>query len=478
MKRRKGTGITVFSILALVGLVAGFLIMGGCGLTEAINNFGKTGNGDLIVSVPTSQGEFDIATIQPSLDMDITHYVITGSGISETLGPVVITKPDTTASFTRLETGPWTIYVSARNLADVEIGYGSNAVGVIASQTTQCDVTVTPLTGTGTLHIDVGWFPPELIASPALESTKAPVFNILASEDLTSAHSINTDNIEYTGIWDAGWYLYTLILKDGVNDLWGFADAVRIVKDQTSEYLKALTEDDINGIVGGIDVEIFEDMENAIHLTFTGVLPQIEEGDSMSVSCTYDSDDPDGKLWFVNGREQISDRGNSSIVVGAVLPLGIYRLDHVVSLSGERRMGGKGYIFEVVEEQPDFTSADWIVPDEAGTTVVSSATTFSVNVYDENTDPMPDGSTVWIISPSAFAPRPNFPYNYQGVDYTGFPLPMEVISGVASLAIDACDGTWGVGDPNQYTVGTADIADPNGTFVGIQGSGAVDWSPF
>jgi hypothetical protein len=337
------TGRWIWALLIVPLLL---MVVYGCGVGT------DDGVGTLVLKVPTTDNEFRVMSVEPSLDMLIASYVVTGQGPepADTLGPYTIVKPETSAVFQQLAAGVWTVYVSARNSTDIEIGYGSDTIVVQGATVSELSISVAPLSGTGTMHIDIDWTPPELIGIPGLTSTTAPVTSFSTPTDITSEWSINTDNAEVTRTMNTGWHLLTFVLEDDGTAVWGFASAVRIVKDQLSEYLKTLTASDLNSIVGEIDLEIFEEMQNALHLIFTGAQPQVTTGSDMVIDLTIDEASPPALSyigWFVNGVERVADRDSTQLTIGSDLADGLYRLDCVVGSTDTLRAGSKSYLFEV-----------------------------------------------------------------------------------------------------------------------------------
>jgi len=275
--------------------------------------------GSLILALSTSG--MAAKTILPPLDMDIAYYSVSGDGP----GSATFSRPGVTGATVvedSLISGAWMIAVDAFNADDYLIGTGSMGVAITAGQTTQKEVMVTPLTGTGRLDIVISW-PTGKIANPIISGTleaaggapQAIPFSLVAGADSTS--------YSYTSL-DVGYYSLTLQLSDGTTDKWGAFEAVRILKDQTTEASFNLTAEDIN--TGGVSITINPDMENPITITFTGHTSQLPYGTDMSITANTSQNPVNTYRWYLNG-ELLNGQTDSSIVIGSGLPEGNYRLD-------------------------------------------------------------------------------------------------------------------------------------------------------
>ena len=111
-------------------------------------------------------------TIQPDLDMNIAAYDVYGAGPEGTN----FRKNGSTSNPISIESiaaGIWTITVDAKNDEGIIIASGITNVTVVAGTTTDAGVTVTPLTGTGALKVNLSW-PGGTIANPVINATLTP----------------------------------------------------------------------------------------------------------------------------------------------------------------------------------------------------------------------------------------------------------------------------------------------------------------
>jgi len=196
--------------------------------------------GSLILTLSSS--ETAAKDILPPLDMDIAYYDVSGDGPGTAVfshsgltGPTVIEDS--------LIAGAWMITVDALNDDDYLIGTGSKGVSISAGETTEAEISVAPLEGTGSLDIEVSW-PSGTITGPDLSGTLAAIGG--TPQDIP--FTLGTDSAAYSyPSLDVGYYLLSLELEDGDGaHRWGAAEWVRILKDQTTQATFTLTEQQVN----------------------------------------------------------------------------------------------------------------------------------------------------------------------------------------------------------------------------------------
>jgi hypothetical protein len=278
--------------------------------------------GSLLLNFSTT--EMGARTITPPLDMDVASYNISGSGPdSATFSQTGVTA--TSVAQNALLVGAWTISVDAFNAGHDLIGTGSSAVAISAGQTSAATVTVAPLSGTGTFAVDIAWTP-GLISSPSVVATLTPAGG--TAQGLTFAvgtFAVGADSASYSSgnTLSAGYYSLTLQLLDGPTEVWGFFEAVRILKDQTTTASLSLTSADLH--TGGIDLTITPAMADPITVSFSGQQSQLPPGTDMTIIATT-SEVPDTYQWYLGG-VPLPGQTSSSITIGSSLTQGNYRLD-------------------------------------------------------------------------------------------------------------------------------------------------------
>ena len=185
--------------------------------------------GSLIVELSTSA--MGAKSILPPLDMEAASYDLSGNGPGMTAF-TQIGLTGSTAVENTLAVGAWTITVDAFNAAHDLIGGGSTAVSIEAGETAQASVQIVPLSGTGTVTINISWTP-GLISVPSVVATLTPAGG--GAQSLSFTTGVNSATYSSGKTLSAGYYSLALKLQDNNLAVWGFFEAVRILKDQTTE---------------------------------------------------------------------------------------------------------------------------------------------------------------------------------------------------------------------------------------------------
>ena len=299
-------------ILILIGII---ILMSGC---EFIKGKDKE-VGSLILKFSTE--EMRAKTILPSLDMDIAYYNIYGDGPgTAAFSQAGVTE--TTVIENSLVVGAWVVTVEVYNADDYLIGDGSASVGVEAGQTSQVEVPVTPLTGSGGLSISISW-PEGMIIDPSVSATLTPA----GGTEQTLSFTAGVDSASYASgnTLDAGYYSLRLQILDGGIAKWGLFEAVRILSEQTTAASFVLTAEDITNM-GSVEITITPDMQDPIEISFTGQQLVLTPGTDMTVTATTSADPVDTYQWYLGGG-LLSGETDSSITIGSSLGEGKYRLD-------------------------------------------------------------------------------------------------------------------------------------------------------
>lgn len=349
--------VSFFSLCAAVVFALVSVFFFGCS-TSDLSEKGETGS--IIINI--NDDTFNTKNIEPALDMEIAYYTVYAEGPDTATVPLTrIDKPSSSISINMLDVGTWIFHTNGWNSNDIEVGYVEvTGIEINSGQVTNIDMIIIPVIGVGTLSIDVGWTPFDLLASPSVISEIASVNDLLTKTDLSSLYSINSINVDYSGVYDNGWYLLTFILNDNVGSptpietpIFGFAEAVRIIRSEISQYTTILTVDDINSVVGTALVNLTEQMDNPIPITFNGVEIFLLEGNDMTVQAQTPIDpDLDSHMWFLNGvllPAEVTD----TIIIGSALQISTNTLSLVVKKNGI--LSSKSIVFNVVDEFPPIT---------------------------------------------------------------------------------------------------------------------------
>lgn len=337
-------------LIAALGAIA-LAVLTGCPWFEpGVAPEDATGTGTLRLNFsPEAQAR----TIDPPLVMTINDYVVTVSGPADSQTQT-LDGTATTTTFTDLAVGDWTVTVNARNAdaTPVIIATATGVGTVEAGQTATVNLTLTPVSGQGTLQLDLSW-PDALLAAPGVTATLTPQSG---TAQPVSPFTIDTsgapDTASYLDTWDAGYYTLRLDLTDGGTPVWQEVVAVRIIEGETSVGSYTLSASEINVVTetGALEVNIGADLQNPYTITFAGQQAQITTADDMTVTATLDPvGTPESYEWYLNGALQGTVTGNA-ITIG---PSGVavnegtaYRLSLLVT--DGVTVSSEAIIFEVV----------------------------------------------------------------------------------------------------------------------------------
>jgi len=380
-------------MLLTVCTVAIALLLSGCGLGDDATT------GTLVLSFAE---KLTAKTIEPTLDMEVHHYEVLGTGPGGATFQNTVELPENTVVRSSLLPGEWTIEAWAYNddgPPATLIGYGTTTVQIIAGYVlNDATVTVIPLIGTGTLTLEISW-PIGVLTNPVLEGTLVPAGDTYnpQTDDLDFGYwddgDVSTDAESHSGTWDNGYYTLTLRLLDLEDDLvWGTAEAVRIVKDEDSWKRYVLVEDVNREHLGRLELEIIEQMDNPFTIDFdVADNSTYFEGDPVVVEATAeDGVAVDTWSWYLQGVPQADGDPGVTIVSGSTtstitlsgLPYAFYWLD-VVGTSGNV-LSSATLEFQVEEGDapppppPQETLLDYdmsLTPDEQGFALSNSCGT-------------------------------------------------------------------------------------------------------
>ncbi len=278
-------------------------------------------------------------TLLPDTSMEPEDYRITGNGPS---GASFETwTSDGSSEIQDLELGDWQIEVSAFNLEEKEIGYGSGTVEIKNGQAAELNVVVRALTGAGSLALSVEW-PAEEVENGAVTATLTSSDNesdTLAFETVAEGKAtFFSDEI------DAGYYTLVLQLIDNDHVVAGAVDTVRIVQDGLTE--GAFSFEDLNHPTGGVDIIVEPDLDDPLEVSISGATAQLSYGDTMTAAAEV-ANAGDATIeydWYLNG---VVIGSGASVTVGADLSPGSYRLDVVAFSDDGQRSGSATHNFTV-----------------------------------------------------------------------------------------------------------------------------------
>lgn len=279
-----------------------------------------------------------MSTITSGGDMTIATYDIVGVGP----GGASINMPGVvgdSVDIRNIAVGSWAFSITGRNTGGQGIGRGTVNVMVQPGIVTAAQVTVRPLTGTGTLLASISW-PASLISDPSVVATLSsgsgtPVELVfaIAGDGLSASYT--------NAALDAGYYTMSLKLKSGGLEVWGTVQAIRITADENTTASFPLTAETIN--MGTINIQIVQEMENPVGVTLSGSLSSIMAGSTMTVTA-IPSTTVDSYQWYLDGTALAGETA-SSVTVGDGLS-GTHRLDVIVTKGNT--LGAAGMTFTVL----------------------------------------------------------------------------------------------------------------------------------
>jgi hypothetical protein len=191
--------------LAILGIVlsASLCACGGEFLT------GSQAKGTLLVSF--SDSTTGSKTLYPAGGISLSTWDLILSSGSSSIERNGNSASTTSLASISLEPGTWTVTVNGRNAAGVVIASGSSTATIEAGKSATVSITLTLLSGTGTLSLNASWPSSYNLSSPTVVGTLTPAIGGSATSiPLTVSGSAAT----YSGSIAAGSYTLSLTLSD------------------------------------------------------------------------------------------------------------------------------------------------------------------------------------------------------------------------------------------------------------------------
>jgi hypothetical protein len=271
-------------------------------------------------------------TLVPGIDMTIAGFDVSGSGP----GGMQFSRSTSGLSLTigGLAFGDWTIAVDGKNAAGTIIAHGVAPVRVITGATQALAISLTPISGPGTLALTVNWTA-AVVGTPSIPAQLIPSQG--APMDLTFSISPPGMATSVTSAIPNGYYTLVVKLLDNGQLVMGAVDVVRIVKDQTTS--GAFTFTDINTGTGSISVSVTPRMDNPIQVAMSGQKAELGTGTPMSLTASAPPDVGNVTfVWYLNGAARGSGASFTLNQAASPLAAGFYRLD----VTGFTAAGARG----------------------------------------------------------------------------------------------------------------------------------------
>jgi hypothetical protein len=275
-----------------------------------------------------------VKTIAPTLDMAASTYDVTFSRTGYTSRSLASQTTQSLASTSvELNPGAWQVAVQAYNAAATKIGEGSTTVTIRAGETTSANVTVSILSGTGTLSLSADWSTiAGSIGTPSLTGVLTPTSGTAITLP-ASAFTISGSTASYaSSAIPSGSYTLTLILLNGANEASRATDAVQILAGQTASGTVSILKAE-NGSIG---ITITTNLPSAVTYAFNP-----SSGSTIAAGASIAAT-PSGAVssysWYLDGALS-STTTTGTYTTSGTLAAGTYYLT-VIGLSGSYLSSG------------------------------------------------------------------------------------------------------------------------------------------
>jgi hypothetical protein len=221
--------------LCWFGLVAALILIG-CSLDKGIPAYERpvpinSDRGTLVLTLRL--GCLITQTLVPGIDMVIASCTIAGTGPDPATDYFSVNTSGG-LELSDLTPGTWVITVDASNAGGTLIGQGDASVEIVAGQTTNAQINIVPVSGTGTLSLTVHW-DKKLHTSVTIDCS---LIHMSTGQNLSPKFDFSASGNQATYTSDppipTGYYLLTLQVYDNKVKFWGIAEAVRIVAGQST----------------------------------------------------------------------------------------------------------------------------------------------------------------------------------------------------------------------------------------------------
>lgn len=295
----------------------------------------STTKGSLAINIEEAMSR----TLLPNISMDISYYIVAGSGPSNSSFSDTITVAGTITK-TNLFVGTWTITVDAYNASNEKIGSASQTATVTPNATSQVSMIVIPLIGNGSFQYTLTWPSDAGISAP---SVVGEIYQ-LNQDPISVVFTINGDSASYSTDLPAGYYAFGLALLDGTETVWSSNPiAFRIVTGATTSGQTELNGDEL-AMYGNLDINVGVDLKNPITIGLNGSATSITTNESLTVAANI-SGTPDIIEWFLDGQYISSLNDQTSATINAGLGVGRHCLSIIVLES--TIIGSEDFWFDV-----------------------------------------------------------------------------------------------------------------------------------
>lgn len=267
--------------------------------------------GTLVLSIKNN----DSRTITPDIDMSIAMYLVEGTGPSGTSFTSDQRPNDEVFVKDELREGDWTIKVTGKNSTGTVVGEGSVDVVVSQLSSTEAQVSVEPISGTGCTDISITW-PAEETITPSITGKLVPAAgveiylnppndnSILAPEHTPIGLNFDENNKSINNSVQNGYYLLALTLNDEGKVIWTKNDMIRVITGETTTVLYELEAVQLNQLEGNLNLSINDNMAAplVINIYLEQVIPLDKE--NINYRAYFDLNDIySNYTWLLDGEK-------------------------------------------------------------------------------------------------------------------------------------------------------------------------------
>jgi hypothetical protein len=281
-------------------------------------------------------------TLVPPVSMVPVTYQVSGIGP----GGLVFSAATTSTTLVQknLKKGTWTITVSALNAAAAQIALGGGTVEITGTARATLAVTINPLAGTGTLQVGVTWNAAGVPAA-AVDARLLP----MSGAAIPLAVTLQAGSASCTAAAvPAGYYTLSVQLMSGTQHVTGAVEVARIVAGQTTSGSYDFTQAAVSG--GSLVIGFTPVTANPLTVSLSGQVVTLTVGASMTVTAAVSGTSGNVTyVWYLNGQNiATGSSANPSLILGAGLAAGVYRLDVAAFSADGLRAGATTCAFSIL----------------------------------------------------------------------------------------------------------------------------------
>jgi hypothetical protein len=292
----------------------------------------------------------EVATVQ-SISVDwpvetIVNYIVTGTGPANQTVSLNVDATESQITISDLLPGEWLFEVEATNGSGELVLSGNSSTYLEAGVTSDVTITLSPLSGDGTITVIFNWSPgsidsPSAFASLAPLSGGGPGVDEVLTED---GFDVANGTAAYGGTRPAGYYwLYTALVETSASPdsvpPWSSQNSVRVVAGYDTGVSVDLD-------TGAVTITISLDAQEPLTVAMSGVQNPLSSGTSMTVTASVVETGSYTYYWYLDG---VLLPENPVIPEQTVIDgdtVGLHRLSVVVA--GTDTLGSSWVAFNVI----------------------------------------------------------------------------------------------------------------------------------